>query len=58
MALKRKQLKQITCPVCDKKFQPTKKGQKYNSNLCAMKAYRHRVAEKLERLERLEQKAS
>ncbi len=58
MALKRKPLRKITCPVCDKRFLPTNKRQKYDSNLCAMKAYRFRVAEKLDRLEQLEQQAS
>jgi len=55
MALKRKPFKKITCPVCDLRFRPTKKWQKYDSPVCAMRAYRFRVAQKLEQLE--EQKA-
>jgi hypothetical protein len=58
MALKKKPLPKITCPVCDEKFQPTSKFQKYDSNVCVQKAYRFRVAQKLERLERLEKGAA
>ena len=58
MALKRKRLKKRTCPVCDKRFQPTNPRKIYDSNLCAMKLYRWRVAQKLERLAELERGAA
>ena len=58
MALKIKPLKKITCPVCDRRFKPTNKRQIYDDHLCAMRAYRHRVAMKLERLEELERRSA
>jgi len=58
MTLKRKALPKRICPVCGTRFQPTKKGQIYDKRtICGMKAYRFRVAQKLERLEQLEARA-
>ena len=54
MALKRKVFKRV-CEVCDKRFQTGNKRKIYCSHLCGVKAYRYRVAQKLERLERIEQ---
>jgi len=51
MALKKKLLPKKTCPVCDKVFQPTKKWQVYDSSKCSQKAFRHRIAERLEKLD-------
>lgn len=58
MALKKKILPKKVCPVCDKTFQPKTSWQLYDKASCTQKAFRHRIAERLQRLDKLDSKGA